>query len=237
MRALLRGLKRLDAVLAAAETALLCLLLLGLAASVLALVLLQNASGGGAVPAAWALGLGAAGTVAAFLLGWRRGGGGPHRGFAGRLLLFSVWALLLGACLRLGPAVDYLSRVSVLWIGILGAGLATRERRHITIEALERFLPPARRRWILAFLWAVAALLLLILAAVAWRYTLDTRERGTVLFELENGFRFPGWWARLILPAGFLLMAWRSLLIVLEEALGEAPERPGAEPPPGELRP
>ncbi len=41
---------------------------------------------------------------------------------------------------------DVLVRILVLWIGMAGAMAATRERKHISIDVLTRFLPSGLRR-------------------------------------------------------------------------------------------
>ena len=41
---------------------------------------------------------------------------------------------------------DILVRTLVLWVGLLGATVATHEGRHLTIEVLTKFLPPQMTR-------------------------------------------------------------------------------------------
>src|SRR5687768_14929714 len=121
-------------------------------------------------------------------------------------------ALLLAALLALALAqiglrmffdagiewAEPVSRMGVLWLALMGALGATRERRHIAIDALPRLLPPRLQRaaWMLTQL-ATAALC----ALLAWY--------GWGMVELERevpGFFVPGlpsWWPMLVFPAGF----------------------------------
>lgn len=100
-----------------------------------------------------------------------------------------------------------LSRLLVMWLALLGALAATRERRHIAIDALPRLLPaaPARVLWVLAQLGAAA-----VSALLAW-YALSL-----VQLELEApspaAAGVPVWVGMLVLPFGFGLMALRFAL-------------------------
>lgn len=99
------------------------------------------------------------------------------------------------------------ARTLVLWVAMLGALAATRERRHLAIDALPRLLPPALRRacWMLTQLFAA-----FIAGALAWYC-------GTLLaWEVEAPTPLfaglPSWVGMLILPPGFALMSLRFLL-------------------------
>jgi len=206
MRARLLGaLRRADAGLAAGEAAVLCLLVGGLIAGGLALVVRQNLTGDG-------IGVVTAVLIAAVALfgfaAWKRNG---------RALVAGAFFLLFCGALYLGADTDYLVRVSVLWIGILGASLAAREHKHITIEVLTRALPVAARRPAAIAVDLTALLVLASLAAVSLEYVLDARERAEVFRVFERGgFEMPSWWVKAILPAGFAVMAWRYFLGLFE---------------------
>lgn len=43
------------------------------------------------------------------------------------------------------PWIDLAARLTVLWIGLLGASIATARGKHITVDVVSRFLPPALR--------------------------------------------------------------------------------------------
>ena len=210
MRARLLGaLRRADAGLAACEAGVLAVFVGGLIAGGLALVVRQNLDGDADGIVSVLLLVGVALLAAA---GWKR---------SGRALLAGVFLMLVAGALHLGADVDYLVRVAVLWIGLLGASLAARGRRHITIEVLTRALPRAARRPADIVVHLTALVLLSILAAVALEYVLDARERGEVFRVFErSGFELPGWWVKSILPFGFVTMAWRSFLELFRDGDG-----------------
>ncbi len=124
--------------------------------------------------------------------------------------LVGIAALQIGARLLLDLGwnwVEESSRLLVLWIALLGALAATRERRHIAIDLLPRLLPPLGRRiaWILAQLFAAA-----VSALMAWGsvdFVLLERDGGATAFG-----SLPVWVSLLILPAGFALIAVRMLV-------------------------
>lgn len=98
-------------------------------------------------------------------------------------------------------------RAGVFWLALLGALGATRDRRHIAIDALPRVLPPWAQR--LAW-WVSQSAATALCAAMAWL------GWGLVQLEREAPVPFiagvPSWWPMLVLPAGFGLMALRFLL-------------------------
>jgi TRAP-type C4-dicarboxylate transport system permease small subunit len=102
---------------------------------------------------------------------------------------------------------DELVRLLVLWLAVIGALAATRDRRHIAIELLVRSLPalPQRIARSVAGLFAAG-----VSATFAWqslRFVMDSRTFGdSVLGD------WPAWVFQLILPVGFALIAWRFLI-------------------------
>src|SRR5690606_32189096 len=61
--------------------------------------------------------------------------------------------------------IDPLLRILVLWVGMLGAVVATREDRHINIDVLSRFAPPAVLPWLKR---VVALATTMVCALLAW---------------------------------------------------------------------
>ena len=116
---------------------------------------------------------------------------------------------------------EAISRMGVLWVALLGALGATRQRQHIMIDAVPRLLPPRGRR----VLWAITQL-----AAAAVAGLLAWYGVGLVALERESPVPFvagiPSWVPMLALPIGFGLM---SLRFIIASTL--------APPIPGELHP
>ncbi|GAB4279595.1 MAG: hypothetical protein Kow0092_35380 [Deferrisomatales bacterium] len=145
----------------------------------------------------------------------RRGLRALHRVEDGLLIgVLAVMALLAPAqiALRAGFSVavpwgDPLLRVLVLWVGLLGALVATRQDRHISVDVLTRLLPPraaeASRALTRLFASGVAALL----AYHGARFVAMDWQAGAAAFA-----GVPAWVCELILPVGFAVIACRYAL-------------------------
>lgn len=117
---------------------------------------------------------------------------------------------------------DPLTRLLVLWVGVLGAVAASRANEHITIDAVSRFLPPRLQLGVGAASSLFASGVCGALAYQSVRFVLFERESGA------GGFGFvPEWVAALVLPLGFALIAARYALLAAERvarlATGERP--------------
>ena len=104
-----------------------------------------------------------------------------------------------------GPIVQHL----VLWVGFLGAAIAAREGKLLSL-ATGAFVPHgAPRRVAAVFTAAVASAAAIVLAFGAVELIRSEREAGSSL-----GAGIPTWMAQLVLPIGFMLIAarlvWRS---------------------------
>jgi TRAP-type C4-dicarboxylate transport system permease small subunit len=116
------------------------------------------------------------------------------------------------------PLVRYL----VLWVGFLGAALAVREGRHITIELTSLWAPARDNRVLQAVSHLASALVCAVLAVAAARFVRDEAQIGgeTLLF-------LPAWVPELIIPFTFAVMTLRFLLRAARSAT-----RPRSAPTP-----
>ncbi len=111
-----------------------------------------------------------------------------------------------GAILWAGPML----RVGVLWVGMIGAMVATRSDKQISIDAVSQFLSPrwkARVRVLTDLFTAIVA------AVVAWsalRLVLDDRAAGVTAVAFV-----PLWVCEAILPAAFGVIAIRYSLFAI----------------------
>ncbi len=111
--------------------------------------------------------------------------------------LFDTGFLWLDPALRLG----------VLWLGLIGALVATREHHQIRIDLLGRHLPPLGRRIACALTqWFTAA----VAGTIAWHGALLVRDDFRLGSEAFSGM--PAWLAELIIPLGLGLIALRHFL-------------------------
>ena len=106
---------------------------------------------------------------------------------------------------------DPMLRVGVLWVGMIGAMVATRGDKQISVDAVSRFLPPrwkARVRVVTDLFTAVVS------AVVAWsalRLVLDDRAAGGTAVAFV-----PVWACEAILPLAFAVIALRYLLFAIK---------------------
>lgn len=118
-------------------------------------------------------------------------------------------------------------RLLVLWLGLLGALAATRERRHIAIDVVSRFLPPPARRWLEALNSLLAGTVCAVLAYHGARFVYMDYGFGTLAFA-----RVPAWLTELVIPFGFGAMALRfGLVALLGPGAGRDPPGGSAGPP------
>jgi len=106
---------------------------------------------------------------------------------------------------------DILLRHLVLWVGFLGASLATREKKHINIDLFTRFFKGKSKSLILSVTNLFAAVVCWFLTSAAWAFVMDEKAYNTILFN-----DIPAWYFQIIIPIGFLLMTFRFLVIFLE---------------------
>jgi TRAP-type C4-dicarboxylate transport system permease small subunit len=138
------------------------------------------------------------------------------------LLLLASMVLLAGAQIILrnlwesGIAWgDPVLRVLVLWVGMLGAMLASRSNQHIRIDVLSHYLSPTWKRYsnLLTNLFSAA-----ISTLLAWH------SGRFVIFEWQDGAELfsgvPVWIAEAILPLGFAVIAIRFTILSVQSLQG-----------------
>lgn len=103
---------------------------------------------------------------------------------------------------------DAFVRVLVLWIGLIGAMIASRKNHHISIDVISRFLPRTFKK--LSDL-IISLFTLVICASMAW-FSLTF-----VLLEKEDGMTafasVPVWICESIIPVAFFIIAFRYLVL------------------------
>ena len=100
----------------------------------------------------------------------------------GGLIVFGAAQIVLRNFFSIGFSWgDGLTRLAVLWLGLLGALAASRDGRHITMGALARWLPERLR--VPAGLWAdwFGGVVSAVLAWYSWAFVRDSREFGDLL--------------------------------------------------------
>ena len=101
---------------------------------------------------------------------------------------------------------DPLLRVGVLWVGMIGAMVATRGDRQISIDAVSKFLPPRTKAGIRVVTDIFTAVVSAVVAWSAYRLMLEDRAAG----GLTIGF-VPVWICETVIPVAFAVIALRYL--------------------------
>jgi TRAP-type C4-dicarboxylate transport system permease small subunit len=134
----------------------------------------------------------------------------------GGLILLGAAQIVLRNFFSFGFAWgDGVARLAVLWLGLLGALAASRDRRHITMGALARWLPPRVRTAAGILADAFGAAVSAALAWFSWAFVADSREFGDLLLG-----DLPAWWLQAIMPVAFALMAWQFAIAAVTRARG-----------------
>lgn len=108
---------------------------------------------------------------------------------------------------------DILLRHLVLWIGFLGAALATSRERHISIDAFTRFLPVRWKHAVHVVTNFFAALICYYLMTAAITFIESEVDAGTTVYD-----SIPSWYAEIIIPVGFGLLMFHFAVRVLIDA-------------------
>jgi len=109
---------------------------------------------------------------------------------------------------------DTLVRHMVLWAGFVGGALATFEGRHISIDALTKFLSPRVRSIAGVITNLFAGVVCYYLMTASWTFLVGEMES-----ESEFIFSLPAWTAMAIIPFGYAMITVHFGLKVIELVL------------------
>ena len=102
---------------------------------------------------------------------------------------------------------DPLMRHLVLWLGCLGAALATTRLRHINIDVFTRLVPRRQRGYRRAVVYTATAIAAFYLGVAALRLVVDERAFGDVAFGTVKT-----WTLQTVLPYSFFIISYRCLV-------------------------
>ena len=129
----------------------------------------------------------------------------------GFLIVFSFAQIVLRNVFSIGVTWgDGLTRVVVLWLALLGALAASRDGRHIRMNAFLQWLPPRLQVVVGVGSDLFAAVVSAALAYFALEFVRQARSYGDTLLG-----QFPAWWFESIMPVAFALIAYRFVLHAL----------------------
>jgi TRAP-type C4-dicarboxylate transport system permease small subunit len=102
---------------------------------------------------------------------------------------------------------DVLIRLMVLWLGMAGAMVATRQRKHISVDLITRHLSPAWRRAAESLTSLFAGAVCLIAFYTSLQFVIGERAFGSIAFA-----QVPYWVCVVILPVAFFIIAVRYFI-------------------------
>ena len=115
---------------------------------------------------------------------------------------------------------DPMLRVGVLWVGMIGAMVATRSDKQISVDVVSRFLPPRLKARVRVITDLFTAVVSAVVAWSAYRLVLDDRAAGVTAIAFV-----PVWICEAILPLAFGVIAVRYALFTYRHLrLSFAPE-------------
>jgi len=99
---------------------------------------------------------------------------------------------------------DPLVRYLVLWVGFIGASLATKEGKHITIEIFSRWSSGHSSLYLKAIAYLVSAFVCGLLTFAGWTFMRNEAQMGASSF-----LKIPAWIPQIIIPVTFALITLR----------------------------
>jgi C4-dicarboxylate transporter DctQ subunit len=131
------------------------------------------------------------------------------------MILLAFLQIVLRNALSTGVSWgDPLVRYLVLWVGFIGASLATKEEKHITIELLSRWFSGNSAFYFKMLSQLVSAIICGLLTFAGSTFVRNEAQMGGVAF-----IKIPNWIPEMIIPITFALMTLRFLISFSEELL------------------
>ena len=99
---------------------------------------------------------------------------------------------------------DVVVRHLVLWVGFIGASVATKEDGHLAMDMVSRFLPEKLKKPTAMFVHGASSFVCACLTYASYKFVMSEKEAGSMLVG-----SIPNYWAICIIPIGFMLMSLR----------------------------
>jgi C4-dicarboxylate transporter DctQ subunit len=107
---------------------------------------------------------------------------------------------------------DIFLRHLVLWVGFIGASLASREEKHINIDVFSRLMQGRYKPMAQGVVYMFATYITCLLTDASWSFVMEEKEYESILFG-----DVAAWYFQIIIPIGFALMAIRFALHAIEK--------------------
>lgn len=109
---------------------------------------------------------------------------------------------------------DPLVRVLVLWLGLIGAMVASRTGNHISIDIISKYLPTDLKRFTGLFIYLFTMLVCALMTWHSARFVLMEKADGMSAF-----FSVPIWVCELVIPFAFGIITIRYALFFMENLI------------------
>ncbi|MCP3873531.1 MAG: TRAP transporter small permease [Desulfobacteraceae bacterium] len=103
---------------------------------------------------------------------------------------------------------DPLVRVLVLWIGLIGAMIASRDNHHISIDVISRYLPGQIKKLTTLIISIFTSLICAVMAYYSLSFV--AMEKNDALVAFAN---IPAWVCESIIPISFVIISFRYILL------------------------
>lgn len=103
---------------------------------------------------------------------------------------------------------DVMVRILVLWVGLIGAMVASRRDNHIAIDLLDRYLPERAKVYTDLVVRLFTALICIIVAYYSFLFVQMEVAEGGIAFA-----RVPTWLCEAIIPFSFTVISLRYFLL------------------------
>lgn len=116
------------------------------------------------------------------------------------------------------PWAEELARYLMIWAGFLGASIATRQRRHLKVDILSRFLSPdgQAKDLVTRLTSLISAGFCFFLVSVGYEFVANSYKYG----RTSSSLKLPIWLVQLSIPLTMFIIACRFL----GQAFGDIPE-------------
>lgn len=109
---------------------------------------------------------------------------------------------------------DVFLRILVLWLGLIGAMIASRNGKHINIDLLSKYLPEKYSRLNEIFCQLFTVTICLIVTYFSFLFVLMEKDSGDIAFA-----NVPAWFCESIIPFSFAIISFRYFILATRNIL------------------
>jgi len=129
------------------------------------------------------------------------------------IILFTLSQIILRNVLDSGFIWgDSFVRVLVLWLCLVGAIIASRKNKQISIDVLSQFIPLPYKIYIQKFNLLFAAIICFIISYYSGQFVYLEYQDNIIAFE-----SIPAWITEIIIPIGFTIMGLKYIAKIMNE--------------------